>query len=1232
MSHKPLRHISLVMGMVLAAVVMMLLSHTEPAHAQQAPQSGPPLRSLTIEEADGTIWKLRLNYPYAGENVDLSPSEHYQFCSTSSLLRISYYISSGKSSIRLDGTEVKPEESHPGATRVETVSLPATSERLLVVRTTSDTNISHYSDYTIRICSDTDAPRVTSLRLQGAKSNDNIINLLDWTYGATTFGTPSDPHRFELCYPDSSDLVLSYRLNKAANMSIRGPTQEVIYDKDNGLVVFRLDRSRTNHRVILLTSNDGMSEEYVGGLSNQYVIDICTDPLSDIELTGHSEGSHELTSLVSMTLGLSPAFSPGVYLYEASNANPSGVPNVAVHNVSIDFTIGPPLTSLLLHWRDASGTKQTTYRLGSTGWDLLPWTTSSSPSTLTVEATHPVLVDGTRIGETAETYVFYLTRYASEEIVTINPDPVDLQNNKCPSPAPEVSWSNLGDWDDHGNHVADGRAVPFDTSGIGSCPLWGPQEAITLGNPGLRIGDYGRSPLFNSEGWKFFVGDDDTAYRGTQLTTVIGRVGYQYITDRGFLLTIYGAGTPQAPEIEGRIEDYTGRVITWFSWNVNLHNTTLHIHNSSRFGAVIGYPWVGVAPVDYEITCHLPLEMFDHCNNPVDLLPLWRWSRVSNLWTDWGGNFFTSHIRAAIGGGFDLIVQLLFVIAGFAWDILAHLVYLALAADFTTDILNMVDRTFYGVSTGIVESGLVYLVAVIGFGVAAWKLYKDGPQEAIRSIAWTMLPLGLLMFMMISVTRAWPSGPSRDQLLSDGGLQLERAEDYASTYVDKKYVGTPGWMHEKVRGLSTLLSDGLTQFSLSLTDHRTEHVSYCTVYSHQLERLYLQTIYDQHDYRNDGNRNQNAELKASDYSPIAISRLWERAYMAGWGMAQFGSPEAALNGSCLWAEHSAAEVTPSETMAVWSANCYPDHQDGLTPSITNDNGYGTHKYLGGCPQSHDTDQFPIPQLLHRTSYSNRDLARSWRTFDPDNVSERRSMLAIISACNFIPFYALPERSVDAAPEVYPRGSSVSVPITLQATPGDAGSLIVVADNGTHLSSDYLGISNLENDDHYEVSTALTVDTCQAWLTGTQVQSPALRTQGIVGVDGSGIIRGLDSDFVKRHSSLQCADAETSAEYISEQVLIDGGSGTSGSISQFTNAEKINRAADNICTYSGGQYFHRLLHGLIVMLTAFAYMFALVGLAAGTALAQILLGLIFMLLPLILVIAAIPMQQARQLLL
>ena len=69
----------------------------------------------------------------------------------------------------------------------------------------------------------------------------------------------------------------------------------------------------------------------------------------------------------------------------------------------------------------------------------------------------------------------------------------------------------------------------------------------------------------------------------------------------------------------------------------------------------------------------------------------------------------------------------------------------------------------------------------------------------------------------------------------------------------------------------------------------------------------------------------------------------------------------------------------------------------------------------------------------------------------------------------------------------------------------------------------------------------------------------------------------------------------------------------------------------MCRMSGADFWARIVHAGLTIATAFVFAFAMIGLTLGTALAQILLGVLVMFLPLLLLAAAIPMKSTKGLL-
>ena len=203
----------------------------------------------------------------------------------------------------------------------------------------------------------------------------------------------------------------------------------------------------------------------------------------------------------------------------------------------------------------------------------------------------------------------------------------------------------------------------------------------------------------------------------------------------------------------------------------------------------------------------------------------------------------------------------------------------------------------------------------------------------------------------------------------------------------------------------------LVDVSLGLSKNNVAHGSYCSVYTHQLERLYL--LAAQH-------RADDGKIEAKHYSPIFLSRLWERAYLGPWSQAQYGSPQNAYNGSCLWAETNA--VPAPEIMAVWTVSCDADgdgrsdylRQQGVAARDPDEAkqvlelGGGGETPLYGCPGTLGgvpgiTKNLPIA-LVAPEGYKVEDQDRAWRVFHPNGDEETLTFLNLASGCGLAPHW------------------------------------------------------------------------------------------------------------------------------------------------------------------------------------------------------------------------------------
>ena len=607
--------------------------------------------------------------------------------------------------------------------------------------------------------------------------------------------------------------------------------------------------------------------------------------------------------------------------------------------------------------------------------------------------------------------------------------------------------------------------------------------------------------------------------------------------------------------------------------------------------------------------CPLPTEMADLCLDPKMLLPMWRWTWVNGLWSDWGGWWAFSQIKAAIGSMYDLIVRILFVLSSLVWYLLSRLLYLVLSADFAGAVAKSINSNYKRIADALINSGVVATVAVIALLMGAWALYRNNTALAVRRILTSWVMLGLVFTML------WPLQdlPANQLIVDTSGATDEdsRLEIVRAKAASQR--GTPLWLYGLVLDISDEASEALTSVSLGLTsdNNNASHASYCSVYTEQLEKLYLSTVEWRH-----------GTLTAKHYTPIFLSRLWERAYLGPWSRAQYGSPQTALNGSCLWAEAKAGHVSAPEIMAIWSSTC-----EGSTLGASDDpivQNWGVGVALYGCP-GHTTDAAAaIPVARAGRSYLPAQQDRAWRVFQPDGDTETLTFLNLASGCSL----ATPPTEDDEVPSLQANSEgSPNVPEPdFPVLHGDGSGTLYVRGTHAYINATRIG---MRPDKAEERGEWFSLDLCHLWLTGTRVNSGLDKRSGdSVGTYSSGPNdgqhQGLNSEFLQHRGAIGCADAERSAEVVVENL-------GQHQWRQATDADNAYQAAADICTFAGGRFFDRILNGVVVLLVAFSFAFSLFGMAVGTALAQILLVIVFMCLPVVLVASAIPTRLTRGLL-
>ena len=616
--------------------------------------------------------------------------------------------------------------------------------------------------------------------------------------------------------------------------------------------------------------------------------------------------------------------------------------------------------------------------------------------------------------------------------------------------------------------------------------------------------------------------------------------------------------------------------------------------------------------------CPLPGELSEHCDDPKEMLPMWRWTGATRVWSDWGGGFFDGWYKSLGGLIYDSAVRILFVIASMIWQALAELLYLALSQDFGDEMATGINDIYHQVAVSLWNSGTIILIASLSFAWAVWLLYRRGGQEAFRSVAKTMLCLGLLMSMLFALR----TDPSSDIASWD---PVDGDEIGSGGKPQPSPRGTPRWLYDSVVGIGDLFAASFTDVARGLSTPATAHGSYCSAYTLQLERLYLAATEEKR--RTDAaDHGGSGELQAKDYTPIFLSRLWERAYLAPWSRAQYGSPQSAYNGSCLWAEVNSGGVTAPEIMAVWTTTCDP----AFISRYSGANAFGREvvenrrSVLYGCAGATAAGGVPLPVSSPGVEYDHDERNRGWKAFGPDGDGETRAFLNLTSGCGLInPDYTKPIGDTAPDPDGAPQIPGTMLPVLPTGRDGGWGTgSLLVQDGNSYLEAGRIG---MRSDKGFDEGEWFSLDVCHVWLTGADIQSGVDENHGELGIGLiSGEHQGLNSSYAVERSKITCEDAEVAAKQVTESMS-DTGYGT------VTNPEQAIAAREDICTFAGQRFWTRMINAFIVIGTALSFAFSLIGMSFGTALAQVMLALVFMSLPLTLAIAAIPARATQKIL-
>lgn len=643
--------------------------------------------------------------------------------------------------------------------------------------------------------------------------------------------------------------------------------------------------------------------------------------------------------------------------------------------------------------------------------------------------------------------------------------------------------------------------------------------------------------------------------------------------------------------------------------------------------------------------------------NAFDFLPMWRWTWVSELWTDWEGAGVFDFGRKLMNATWGVLLEMLFMLSALLWEITSTVMYLTLDLNFWDGLVSNIGKQANNVLIGLgfashTQAKVWAGIGALAFVIAAWRLFREGASRAVRTILGTFIPLGIIAAMATASL-------SEQKAIADGVQGAEWGQES----------GSPVWILNTARNASEELGDLLIDAGNQLVDGvRIDSSTYCDSFVAALENNYRAARLQ------DDPGLDRSKLEV----PVQMSRLWIATHMTTYGEAQFGEGATGRRGACLWMERQTQ--SPHNTLAIWDTTCYGKRYSGAF-----DSGAGVwveQPLPGGHFTNTDEDpnfwseMRPLFACDSGRNYDQLSEASARAVFNPPKIrsdeSNKRAFLTLTSLCD----YSDPR----GAWNDYQENPSIHHPRTMQhylAASGagtstatgtgqggwqqeqnnhvfsDAATMRQPKDHSVQyvvnytrsgdpsghwawINTDYRNFGGL--DDKKQDSEYLSGGVCAAFLAGGG-SGAGTKTNQLpqFGGDVRGSSTGIDVEagltaFVHDRANF---DLGSVSEW-EEDAL---GAAIRSQSEDFTNTwgllayptgEELERAIDGMERLHGrNSAIGRGILALMALVTAAAYMFSLIGLSAGAVLSQFILAIIIILLPVVLLVVAMPFASTKQ---
>ncbi|MYA40517.1 MAG: hypothetical protein F4Z31_01810 [Gemmatimonadetes bacterium] len=377
--------------------------------------------------------------------------------------------------------------------------------------------------------------------------------------------------------------------------------------------------------------------------------------------------------------------------------------------------------------------------------------------------------------------------------------------------------------------------------------------------------------------------------------------------------------------------------------------------------------------------------------------------------------------------------------------------------------------------------------------------------------------------------------------------------------------GSLKWMYQTLDKGRSLMVEGVVQ-SAELFSSIGDPPG--TVYGCDSYRLALENLYRQ-------DATAAGWGKAQIEAPVVVSRMWQAVYLDQFSAAQVGI-HSSKRASCWTAEVRENSVAPIEIFAVWDYTCTLDREH----------------HLHGCDPGRD--------------YDAEQLQRAEAVFAPSDFDDHewRSALTLWAMCDW---RGQPSRSLingrnDLSPGARRTLLEMATSHDVVAYDNRTLAMLAGADNRVIYDPAFVGVRNARDSDKY-----MSAETCETYRFG----------QGNTANQDRDGAWGLWAKWVTDRANIEPDDGADSRRHAL------GMPGDAAPASGDRNIQK-----DTVDSINGSSWSGRLMYAVVTVLTAALYGFSLVGMGLGTLIAQFLVGGIVAIMPLLLVLMALPVKGAQ----